>query len=138
MAAIEWARALPEEGEREVVIADSIRTWASRDSDAALEWILAQPADVTLDRGQGRLAVYFARRQPQLSIQLLERIVSAVTFKNTRRTVEHHWRSLPDDASAREGLMAQVEQIAQARLRRRTSAEAADAAESPQTLDGAS
>lgn len=124
-AAIEWARALAEERGREDVVAEAIRIWAVRDADKALEWILAQPADEQLDRGTGRLAVHHALDRPDISLALMERVVSSATFQNTRRGVQQRWNLLPE--KRRDELLAQSRQIARSRLGGSSETEGDDA-----------
>lgn len=122
--AIEWARALPEDGgnyDRQTVTQEIIRIWASRDPEAAVAWILNQEPHPDLDRGTGRLAVHYAVRNRTLSIELMRRIVSPTTFKNTRRTVSRSWARFPEPV--REEALAEVKAIAQARLARTRAAE---------------
>jgi hypothetical protein len=138
LVAIEWARALPEEHGRDEVAAEAIRIWAVRDADKALEWILAQPADEQLDRGTGRLAVYYGLERPGISLALMERIISPATFQNTRRSVEHRWNVLPEPR--REELLAKTKELARSRREetRRSAAGNAAAAPSDDPIEGSS
>jgi hypothetical protein len=113
LEAIEWARTLPDEADREEVVAEAVRVWSVRYPDQALEWILSQPPDVELDRGTGRLAVYHALERPAISLRMLERIVARETFSNTRRRVEHTWSVLPK--ARQEELLQSSREVARAR-----------------------
>lgn len=113
LAAIDWARSLPEEIGRDDVVAEAIRIWSVRDAEAALEWILAQPADEQLDRGTGRLAVHYSLERPMVTLAVMERIVAPATFQNARRSVEHRWNALP--AKRRDELVGKLKDLARAR-----------------------
>lgn len=113
MAAIEWARSLGPDEDREEVVAETIRGYAVRQADEAVDWILAQPAQPELDRGTGRLAVHYALERPDMTLTLMDRITSAKTFTNARRSVTHRWSMLP--AKRREQLKDRVRAMAVAR-----------------------
>lgn len=131
-AAIAWARALPEEADRMTVVQEAIRGWAARDADAALAWIVAQEPNEELDRGTGRLAVHYSSRNPELALELLERISTAETFENAYKTATSQLKRLPDAKSA--PLLARAKEIAIAKLRPRP--DAADAAQVPPNREG--
>ena len=120
LAAIEWARGLADEDRSRDVSMEIIRVFAVRDADAALPWILEQEPNAVLDRGTGSLVVYFAALDPDIALDLMERIVSGETFKNSRKTASLHWKRLPERRSA--PILARAKKIAQERLVRERAA----------------
>jgi hypothetical protein len=114
ISAIEWARALPDDVDRLTVVQEAVRGWAVRDSEATLAWILEQQPNKELDRGTGRLVVHYAVRNPNLSLDLLERIITAETFRNAYRTASNQWERLPDRKS--EELISRAKELARARF----------------------
>ena len=121
MAGIEWAKSLPEDCGRDDVVAEAIRIWTVRDADNALEWILPQEPSQELDRGTGRLAVHHALERPSISLAMMERIVAAETYANTRRSVEHRWNVLPDKRKVE--LLKQTKALSKARRAKSTSSQ---------------
>ena len=126
IAAIEWARSLPEEDGREDVVAEAIRIWSVREAEAAHQGIVAQPPSAELDRGTGRLAVHYALSAPETSFDMMERLISQQTFDNARRSVEHRWNLLPGDR--RESLLARSRELARSRRAGREAARGEDPA----------
>ena len=133
VAAIEWARGLPDREISEQITPEIIRVFSVRDVDSALSWILAQEPSLELDRGTGRLAVHYSTRDPDLSLDLMERIVARETFDNSRKSAELYWRRLSE--KKKEPLLARAKAISQARLavERGEAAESAGAAEIPES-----
>ncbi len=114
VAAIEWARGLPEGDYRLNVIQEAIRVFSLRDSDAAFAWILEQPPSLELDRGTGVLAIHYKSRDSDRALDLLERIVGPDTFANAVRTLTNYWKKMPP--RRRDPILERVDQITQARL----------------------
>jgi hypothetical protein len=119
LAAIEWARSLPEDVGRLAVVQETIRVYAGRDSDGALPWILAQEPDLELDRGTGLLVKQFQAGDPEQALELFGRIVGKTTFQNVHRTLTAYCQRLPEKRGG--PLLEQIKEISQARLRRARS-----------------
>lgn len=112
LEAIAWARTIREESGRDEVVAEAIRVWAVRQPEEAMQWILEQPPHVQLDRGTGRLAIFYSLDQPSRTFQMMERIATKKTFGNARRQVEHTWKVLPE--KRREELLARSKELSRA------------------------
>lgn len=113
-AAIEWARRLSAEQGRVEIVGEAVRVFASLNATGAYEWLMTQEPEESLDRGTGRVAVYFARRKPAISLQMIDRIVSDRTFQNARRTLTREWRQIKTKPR-REKFLTELETIAAAR-----------------------
>ena len=113
LAAVQWARSLPEEVNRLEVVQETIRVFAGRDADAALPWILSQEPSLELDRGTGLLVKHFQIRDHALALRLFERIVGETTFVNVRRTLSAYYKRYPEHRSG--PLLERIKEIAQGR-----------------------
>lgn len=107
--AIEWAQSLPPEKDRDRVLGETLRTYASFDRDGALAWIRTQEPSASLDPGAARLVYEYMDRNPEASLEMLARIQDPDTFDKARKMVAHHWRGVAHDV--REKAMKKLEAI---------------------------
>lgn len=108
--AIAWARALSVAQDRDEIVAEAVRVFATLDAVHALGWIRSEEPAAELDRGTGRLAIYFARRDPEVAFEMARRIVTDKTFQNVRSNLKKEWHQL-GNPEKREALMSRVEAI---------------------------
>lgn len=110
LRAIEWAYGLRPDQDRERVIEETVRTFATVDRVGALKWMREQPPAPILDRGAARLVYEFKERRPAFALEMLQRIQDPSIRANARRLCEVAWRDRPE--AVREALMAELEKIA--------------------------
>ncbi len=77
MRAIEWARGLAPEHDRDLVLSETLRAFASYDRVGALEWMRSQEPEPVLDEAVARLAYEFATRNPVVALEMIGRIQGA-------------------------------------------------------------
>lgn len=109
MRAIAFAQGLAPEHDRERVLGDTIRAFASHDRAGALKWMREQQPSPELDPGTARLVYEFRDREPTLSLEMLARIQDPETFGKARKLVTVSWRDAPD--SVKDVLMQKLEAI---------------------------
>jgi hypothetical protein len=109
LRALAWAEALPPERNREEVLGETIRAYASHDRDGALSWMRTQEPSPELDPGAARLSFEFADRDPAVALEMLERINDPDVFEKARKMLTVKWRAAPE--SVQEVLMKRLEEI---------------------------
>ena len=106
---LEWAFALREDQNREEVIRETIRAFASADRVGAYEWILEQEPSPLLDSGYARLVYEFKDRKPAIAMQMLQQIQDPEIRGNAIRLAEASWRDTPE--KLREMLMEELAEL---------------------------
>ncbi len=109
MKAIAWAQALPPERGRDEILSETLRAFASFDRIGALEWMRLQEPAENLDAGTARIAFEFARRKPEVALEMLERIRGDEMRENLRRTLSHEWGQMAVDR--RTELLEKLERV---------------------------
>jgi len=95
--AIAWAQALPPEKERDAILSETLRAYASYDRLGALDWLRAQPPAPTLDAGAARLAYEFATRNPDVALEMIGRIQEPDLFAKTHKMLTFQWKGIALD-----------------------------------------
>jgi hypothetical protein len=107
--AIEWAKALPPEKDRDAILSETLRAYASYDRVGALEWMRANEPARELDQGAARLAYEFATRDPFAALEMIRRIQDPETFEKTHKILIFHWKDV--DRGLHEVLMKKLAEI---------------------------
>lgn len=92
--AIEWAKALPPEKDRDTILSETLRAYASYDRVGALEWMRTNEPARELDQGAARLAYEFATRDPFVALEMIGRIQDPETFEKTHKLLTFHWKDV--------------------------------------------
>jgi hypothetical protein len=98
MRAIEWARGLAPENDRDVVLSETLRAFASYDRVGALEWMRGEKPEPVLDEAAARLAYEFATRNPVVALEMIGRIQGAEMFAKTEKMLTFQWKSVSKEA----------------------------------------
>lgn len=97
MRAIAWAQALTAEQDRDLVLSETLRAFASYDRVGALEWMRGQKPEPVLDEGAARLAYEFANRDPMVALEMMGRIQGAELFEKAKKMLTFHWKGIAKD-----------------------------------------
>ena len=97
MRAIAWAQALSPEQERDLVLSEALRAFASYDRVGALAWMRGQKPEPVLDEGAARLAYEFAHRDPMAALEMIGRIQGAETFEKAEKMLTFQWKGIAKD-----------------------------------------
>lgn len=109
MRAIEWAQGLPPEQDRDLVLSETLRAFASYDRVGALEWMRGQQPEPVLDEAVARLAYEFATRDPMVALEMIGRIQGADMFAKTEKMLIFQWKGVAKDLH--EKLMKQLAEV---------------------------
>jgi len=88
---------LPPEKERDAILSETLRAYASYDRLGALDWLRAQPPAPTLDAGAARLAYEFATRNPDVALEMIGRIQEPDLFAKTHKMLTFQWKGIALD-----------------------------------------